>query len=89
MALQPWQDLLLGKVEILSQGKAIPAKPAILSGAFNPLHVGHRRIAEVAADLLKKPVIMEITILNPDKPPLDYYEIDRRTASSLLISLCI
>jgi hypothetical protein len=80
VALQPWQDLLLGKVEILSQGKTIPANPAILSGAFNPLHVGHRRIAEVGADLLKKPVIMEITILNPDKPPLDYYEIDRRTA---------
>jgi nicotinamide mononucleotide (NMN) deamidase PncC len=79
-ARQPWQDLLLGKVEILSQGKSIPANPAILSGAFNPLHVGHRRIAEVGADLLKKPVIMEITILNPDKPPLDYYEIDRRTA---------
>ncbi|MGA2797802.1 MAG: CinA family protein [Thermoguttaceae bacterium] len=80
VAHQPWQDLLLGKVEILSQGKTIPANPAILSGAFNPLHVGHRRIAEVGADLLKKPVTMEITILNPDKPPLDYYEIDRRTA---------
>jgi hypothetical protein len=79
-ALQPWQDLLLGKVEILSQGKTIPAKPAILSGAFNPLHVGHRHIAAIGADLLKKPVIMEISILNPDKPPLDYYEIDRRTA---------
>jgi hypothetical protein len=78
-ALRPWQDLLLGKVEIVSQGKTIPANPAILSGAFNPLHAGHRRIAEIGADLLKKPVIMEITILNPDKPPLDYYEIDRRT----------
>ena len=78
-ALRPWQDLLLGKVEIVSQGKTVPANPAILSGAFNPLHVGHRRIAEIGADLLKKPVIMEITILNPDKPPLDYYEIDRRT----------
>ncbi|MGD0654800.1 MAG: CinA family protein [Thermoguttaceae bacterium] len=78
-ALRPWQDLLLGKVEIVSQGKTVPANPAILSGAFNPLHAGHRRIAEIGADLLKKPVIMEITILNPDKPPLDYYEIDRRT----------
>jgi hypothetical protein len=78
-ALRPWQDLLLGKVEIVSQGKTVPVDPAILSGAFNPLHVGHRRIAEIGADLLKKPVIMEITILNPDKPPLDYYEIDRRT----------
>ena len=96
-APQSWQDLLLGKVECVSQGgqaflpaaampasasatgKTIPPSPAILSGAFNPLHVGHRRIAQVGADLLKKPVIMEITILNPDKPPLDYYEIDRRT----------
>ncbi len=92
-ALQPWQDLLLGKVEILSRegqavpeggrtflpatGKTIPPNPAILSGAFNPLHDGHRRIAAVGTDLLKKPVIMEITILNPDKPPLDFYEIDR------------
>jgi hypothetical protein len=78
-AVQPWRDLLLGKVEIVSQGKTVPANPAILSGAFNPLHVGHRRIAEVGADLLKKPVVMEITIINPDKPPLDYFEIDRRT----------
>jgi len=77
-APQPWQDLLLGKVEIVTQGKTVPANPVILSGMFNPLHAGHRRIAQVAADLLKKPVAMEITILNPDKPPLDYYEIDRR-----------
>jgi nicotinamide mononucleotide (NMN) deamidase PncC len=78
MALQPWQDLLLGKVDVVSQGKTAPSNPAILSGAFNPLHNGHRRIAQVGAELLKKPVVMEITILNPDKPPLDYYEIERR-----------
>jgi hypothetical protein len=77
-ALQSWQDLLLGKVEVVSQAGALPANPAILSGAFNPLHAGHRRIAEVGAQLLQKPVTMEITILNPDKPPLDYCEINRR-----------
>jgi nicotinamide mononucleotide (NMN) deamidase PncC len=78
-ALQPWQDLLLGKVEVVSQGAAAGSNPAILSGAFNPLHAGHGRIAQVGEDLLNKPVVMEITILNPDKPPLDYYEIERRT----------
>ncbi len=65
-------------MEIVSQGKTPAANSAILSGAFNPLHAGHRRIAQVGAEVLKKPVAMEITILNPDKPPLDYYEIDRR-----------
>jgi hypothetical protein len=78
-ALQPWQDLLLGKVEVASQGPAAGSNPAILSGAFNPLHAGHARIAKLGADLLNKTVVMEITILNPDKPPLDYYEIERRT----------
>jgi nicotinamide mononucleotide (NMN) deamidase PncC len=78
-ALQPWRDLLLGKVEVVSQGSAPGSNPVILSGAFNPLHAGHARIAQVGAELLNKPVVMEITILNPDKPPLDYYEIDRRT----------
>ncbi len=73
-----WQDLLLGKVEVVTQGKTLPANPAILSGAFNPLHAGHRSIAQLGAELLQKPVTMEITILNPDKPPLDYCEIDRR-----------
>jgi nicotinamide mononucleotide (NMN) deamidase PncC len=68
-----------GQSSISAAHKPIPSSAAVLSGAFNPLHVGHRRIADVGADLLKKPVIMEITILNPDKPPLDYYEIDRRT----------
>jgi hypothetical protein len=78
VAQQPWPDLLLEKVEFVTQGKNIGENPAILSGAFAPLHTGHRRMAQVGAELLKKPVAMEITILNPDKPPLDYYEIDRR-----------
>jgi nicotinamide mononucleotide (NMN) deamidase PncC len=77
-APQPWQDLLLARTEMVYQGKSMAANPAIFSGTFNPLHNGHRRIIQLGAELLKKPVALEISILNVDKPPLDYYEIDRR-----------
>ncbi len=53
---------------------------AIFPGAFNPLHVGHRRMAEVASDMLGRPVEWEISIGNVDKPALDYLEIDQRLA---------
>jgi hypothetical protein len=73
-----WQELLLGKVEMVySTGKPL-SQPAIFSGAFNPLHVGHQRMKQLAAETLKRPVAMEISILNVDKPPLDYFEINRR-----------
>jgi hypothetical protein len=51
---------------------------AVFPGEFNPLHVGHRRMAQIAQDLLGMPVEMEISITNVDKPPLDYLEIQRR-----------
>jgi hypothetical protein len=50
----------------------------ILPGAFNPLHTGHRRMVEVAQSLFGRPAAMELSILNVDKPPLDYIEIKRR-----------
>ncbi len=78
VASSPWQDLLLGKTEAVCQGQA--SSRAILPGAFNPLHAGHRGMAEVAAQMLDVPVTMEVSILNVDKPPLDYFEIERRVA---------
>jgi len=75
-APQPWQDLLLGRVETVCPG-GMPAR-AILPGAFNPLHVGHRRMVQIAREMLDAPVVMEISIVNVDKPPLDYQEIERR-----------
>ncbi len=85
-----WQDLFLGRVEAIKPSPpaplpkgggynlAGPAPRVILSGAFNPLHAGQRRMAEIAQDVLCLPTAMEISILNVDKPALDYLEIDRR-----------
>jgi hypothetical protein len=73
-----WQDLLLGKVETVARGEKRAG--AIFPGAFNPLHVGHRRMVEIAEAVLEVPVAREISILNVDKPPLDYFEIERRLA---------
>ena len=56
-----------------------PQSPrVVVPGAFNPVHVGHRRMAEIASGRLGRPVEFEISILNVDKPPLDFLEIQRR-----------
>jgi hypothetical protein len=85
-----WQDLLLGKVETVRVGNdkgdspifadaKIGSVPKILMpGAFNPLHDGHRRMIQVAQEILQQPAVPEISIVNVDKPPLDYLEIERR-----------
>jgi nicotinamide mononucleotide (NMN) deamidase PncC len=82
VAPPPWQSLLLGEVEMISQGQARPreAKRAVFPGEFNPLHVGHQRMAQIAEDILGVPVELEISITNVDKPPLDYLEIQRRVS---------
>ncbi len=83
IAPQPWQDLLMGRTRAVAQGEVVgrvgqPAR-AIYPGAFNPMHQGHRRIAELARESYGLAVEYEISIENVDKPPLDYYEIARRT----------
>jgi nicotinamide mononucleotide (NMN) deamidase PncC len=77
-----WRALLLGEVEVVQEGKP-PLRGretgrAIFPGEFNPLHTGHRRMAEVASQVLGVPVEFETSITNVDKPPLDFWEIDRR-----------
>jgi Cytidylyltransferase-like len=59
--------------------RVIDLRPAaILPGSFNPLHEGHRRLAEVGARRLGTPVAFELSVLNVDKPPLDDDEVNHR-----------
>jgi nicotinic acid mononucleotide adenylyltransferase/nicotinamide mononucleotide (NMN) deamidase PncC len=83
----PWRDLLLGKTEAVSLGETPPARTAkrhtprrraIFPGAFNPVHEGHRQMAALAARRLRVPVEFEISIVNVDKPPLDFTEMEQR-----------
>lgn len=53
---------------------------AILPGAFNPLHRGHRAMREDATRRLATDVGFELCMMNVDKPPLDYIELSERLA---------
>jgi hypothetical protein len=44
---------------------------ALLSGAFNPLHDGHLRMAQAAAQIIGGSVAFELSAVNVDKPPLE------------------
>jgi len=76
VAPRTWRELLLGSVESVVQGR--PVFEAILSGSFNPMHVGHQQMAAIGEEILGLSVAMEMSIINVDKPPLDYSEIERR-----------
>jgi hypothetical protein len=51
----------------------------VFPGSFNPLHDGHKEMAEIAKNT-DGPVLFEMSVTNPDKLPLDYIEINRRVA---------
>lgn len=54
------------------------ARFAVLSGAFDPLHMGHRALRDAAETHLGMPVYFEMPIINADKPPLDFLTIAHR-----------
>jgi hypothetical protein len=66
---------------VLPDGQMLPngaPDGALLPGAFNPVHAGHRRLATVAAEFLQQPVVFELSIENVDKPPLTEHETRQR-----------
>ncbi len=74
------QELLAGQISAAPRGSAQRDKrPQVLfPGAFNPLHVGHKKMAELARGLLGLEVAFEISTENVDKPPLDFIETEQR-----------
>ncbi|HEY5311174.1 MAG TPA: hypothetical protein VIK18_01600, partial [Pirellulales bacterium] len=78
-----WRQLLAGEIDAAdAEGHVLEpdnsAGRAMFPGAFNPLHDGHRRMAEFAAARLGMPVEIELSITNVDKPPLDFLEMRDR-----------
>jgi nicotinamide mononucleotide (NMN) deamidase PncC len=71
-----WTDLLLGQRQSVSIHSA--KLNVLFPGAFNPLHRGHQRMADVAAERLGEPVTFELSIANVAKPTLDFIEIAER-----------
>jgi cytidyltransferase-like protein len=61
-----------------SEAGSAPRPVGVFPGSFNPLHQGHRRLAEVACEWLQGPVHFELSRTNVDKPTLTDAEIQRR-----------
>lgn len=78
-----WQAFWQNKKNIMVISKEgnianLPNNFAIMAGSFNPLHQGHKKLAEVTEKILKKEVIFELSIANVDKPWLDEITVAKR-----------
>ena len=75
-AAPEWRALVEGRLDLVS---TVDHDGALLfPGSFNPLHEGHRRMMEYAEARLSRRGAFELSIENPDKPLLDYFEIHAR-----------
>ena len=75
-AAPEWQALVDGRLSHVST--ASHPGDLVFPGSFNPLHDGHRGMMTVAERRLGGPGAYELSIENPDKPLLDYFEIRSR-----------
>ena len=91
-----WRELLAGTRAAVqashdpsrSRADAAPSGPPpggsagrlIFPGSFDPLHDGHLGMALVAEEIAERPLDFELSIVNVDKPPLDYLEMQSRAA---------
>lgn len=83
-----WQQLVSGDTRLVeataiagsAENTAAGGRRLIFPGAFHPRHEGHRRMARLARAGLALPVEHELSIVNVDKPPIDFIEMRQRVA---------
>ncbi|OYV85503.1 MAG: hypothetical protein B7Z73_13455, partial [Planctomycetia bacterium 21-64-5] len=82
-----WRQLLSGERQRVPANRGArlrspgpPGRRLIFSGAFHPRHDGHLEMARLAAARVGLPVEHELSIVNVDKPPIDFIEMQKRAA---------
>lgn len=75
-APQAWRNLILG--DSSAHATAAHDGKLLVPGAFNPLHQGHRRMLEIAGRRTGLSGAFELSVVNVDKPAMDYTEIAHR-----------
>lgn len=70
--------LLAGQTDCLVYSSSNSQLRLIIPGSFNPLHDGHRKMAQVAERLTGFKPTFELSIVNVDKKPLDLLDFRRR-----------
>ncbi len=79
LAIHPDGSLQAGSSQ---RGETFP-NGAILSGSFNPLHEGHKKLSIVASQQLNKDVVFELPLINAEKAPIDLAEARKRAVQFL------
>ncbi len=72
-------QLINGEIPYILVGQdALPEHPVFLAGSFNPLHQGHVELLIAAEKVTHRDGLLELSVTNVDKPPLDIIEVERR-----------
>ena len=51
---------------------------AVFPGSFSPIHQGHQEMIHIAERRLQEKAVLEISVQNVNKPPVDYIELEQR-----------
>ena len=82
---RPWQRVLSGMMRAVRIGRMPEGidenrDQLVFPGSFNPLHEGHRQMADLAAQWFQRPVEFELSVVNVDKPTLGAMDVERRVS---------
>ena len=77
-----WERLVNGNLHHLAYGEELPKHSIVLfPGSFNPMHEGHQEMYDHAKAVFRVNPVLEVTVKNADKPPIDWKAIKDRVDS--------